>query len=227
MKLLAIDTATELCSVALYLDGEIDERATCEPRAHADNVLPFISELLAAADLSLTQLDGIAFGRGPGGFTGLRVAASVTQGIAFGADLPVASVSDLAALAHGAFSTHGGSEIAAALDARMGELYYAVYRCEDGSATAVFEDSLVLPDTLKLPNRPAPTAAAGPGWRAHWDKLPETVRNRLGDTDDAPPSARAVASLGVIELAAGRGVAPEAAIPVYLRDDVARKKASA
>ncbi|HET8553066.1 MAG TPA: tRNA (adenosine(37)-N6)-threonylcarbamoyltransferase complex dimerization subunit type 1 TsaB [Gammaproteobacteria bacterium] len=221
MKLLAIDTATELCSVALYRDGEIADRAVSEARAHADNVLPMVSALLAEADLALTQLDGIAFGRGPGGFTGLRVAAAVTQGLALGADLPVVDVSDLAALAYGAFTAHGWRDVAAALDARMGEIYYGVYRCSEEGATALAADALAPPGEVTLP---AIDGAAGPGWQAHRSALPEAVRTSVENADDEPPQARSIAALGAIELAAGRGAAAESAIPVYLRDKVAEKR---
>lgn len=226
MKLLAIDTATELCSVALYLNGEITARSKREPRAHADNVLPFIAELLSETELSLQQLDGIAFGRGPGGFTGLRVAAAVTQGVAFGADLPVAGISNLAALACAAYQSHGREAVAAALDARMGEIYYAVYRCGKGGVSPMTEDTLASPDKVHLPATDNELYAAGPGWQAHWNSLPDAARGALGQSDGAPPSARAVAALGAIELAAGRGAAAETAIPVYLRNDVAKKRAS-
>ncbi|HET7588287.1 MAG TPA: tRNA (adenosine(37)-N6)-threonylcarbamoyltransferase complex dimerization subunit type 1 TsaB [Gammaproteobacteria bacterium] len=224
MKLLAIDTATEHCSVALYLDGSISERAAREPRAHADNVLPFVSELLAEAGLSLQQLDGIAFGRGPGGFTGLRVAASVTQGLAFGADLPVAGISDLAALAWAAHDRHGWPDVAAALDARMGEIYYGLYRVSGNGIGVIQEDALSPPDQVTLPEDR--WYAAGPGWPAHRDALPAAVREALEETDDAPPQARAIAALGAIELTAGRGMTPEHAVPIYLRDKVAEKRVS-
>ncbi|HET6726259.1 MAG TPA: tRNA (adenosine(37)-N6)-threonylcarbamoyltransferase complex dimerization subunit type 1 TsaB [Gammaproteobacteria bacterium] len=226
MKLLAIDTATEFCSVALFMDSAMIERAVREPRAHADNVLPFVAELLAEADLSLAALDGIAFGRGPGGFTGLRVAAAVTQGLALGADLPVVGISDLAALAYGAFTTHGWRAVAASLDARMGEIYFGVYRCGEAGMEVVAEDALAPPGEVTLAGVDGAWHGAGPGWEAHWSALPEATRSALTEIDHGPPQARAVAELGAIELAAGRGAAPESAIPVYLRDKVAEKRSA-
>lgn len=223
MKLLAIDTATEFCSVALSVDGATAERDVREPRAHADNVLPFVAELLAEAGLSLSALDGIAFGRGPGGFTGLRVAAAVTQGLALGADLPVAGVSDLAALAYGAFAQHRWVDVAAALDARMGEIYYGVYRCSETGAEAIVEDALVPPGEVAFTGAESALRGAGPGWEVHWSALSASVKRSLNETDSAPPRARAIAALGAIEFAAGRGADPESAIPVYLRDKVAEK----
>jgi tRNA threonylcarbamoyladenosine biosynthesis protein TsaB len=220
MKLLAIDTATQRCSVALYLDGETVERAVDDPRAHADNVLPFVEQLLAGAAMSLAALDGIAFGRGPGGFTGLRVAAAVTQGLALGSDLPVAGISDLAALAHAALQAAGGSSVAAGLDARMGEIYYGIYRSGGQGVEAIVEDRLARPEEVDIHT---PGRAVGPGWRAHFDALPPATRDALKISADGPPAAHAVAALGAIEFAAGRGGPAETAVPVYLRDNVAKK----
>lgn len=225
MKLLAIDTATELCSVALFLDGTTRERSTREPRAHASNVLPFVAQLMADAGLALHQLDGIAFGCGPGGFTGLRVASSVTQGLAFGAKLPVVAVSDLAALAYAAFTAHGAVDVAVALDARMSEIYYGAYRCSESGVTPLVDDALAAPENVTLPAQAGALFAAGAGWPAYWQHLPDSVKNTLSGADDAPPSARAIAALGALYLQAGQTIAPEYAIPVYLRDNVARKTA--
>jgi tRNA threonylcarbamoyladenosine biosynthesis protein TsaB len=226
MKLLAIDTATALCSVALYINGEIAERAAHEPRAHADRVLPFVDELLAETGLNLRQLDGLAFGRGPGGFTGLRVAAAVTQGLALGAGLPVAPVSDLAAVAHGAHAARGWRGVLAGLDARMGELYYAAYVCETERVRLVGSETLAAPAEVELPAEQGGSwHCAGPGWPAYADALPDAVRLRLDDFYDAPPRASSIAVLAAAELRAGRAVAPEDAVPVYLRDRVAEKPA--
>lgn len=226
MKVLAIDTATALCSVALYIDGEIVERAADEPRAHADRVLPFVDELLAESGLRLHDLDGLAFGRGPGGFTGLRVAAAVAQGLALGAALPVAPVSDLAAVAHGAHAARGWRNVLAGLDARMGELYYAAYVCEAEEVRLIGDETLAPPAAVALPAEQGGSwRCAGPGWTVHADALPAAMRARLDDRHDAQPRARSVAVLGAVKLAAGQGIAPEDAVPVYLRDRVAEKPA--
>ena len=123
MKLLALDTATEACSAAVLADGEVLERYELAPRRHAALILPMIESVLAEAGLEISQLDAIAVGRGPGAFTGVRIAIGIAQGIAFAADLPVALVSTLAALALGTARDTGATRIAAALDARMGEIY--------------------------------------------------------------------------------------------------------
>jgi tRNA threonylcarbamoyladenosine biosynthesis protein TsaB len=132
MKLLALDTATEACSAAVWVDGTVLERYELAPRRHAALILPMIEAVLAEANLSPLQLDAIAFGRGPGAFTGVRIAVGIAQGIAFAADLPVIPISTLAALALGAAQETGYSRIAAALDARMGEVYWGVYAVADG-----------------------------------------------------------------------------------------------
>lgn len=223
MRLIAIDTATELCSVALYVDGKVRERAARQPRAHADHVLPFVSALLSEAELSLAQLDGLAFGRGPGGFTGLRIAAAVVQGLAFGADLPVAGISDLAATAWGAFEARGWTSVVACLDARMSEVYYGAFRCDEAGAIAVSDEALATPGELVAPPGMTEWQPAGPGWPAYAGQFAETVRTHLNDVHAEPPQARAVAMLGAKALAAGQGGAPEEAIPVYIRDRVAEK----
>src|SRR3569623_782227 len=124
MNLLAIDTATEACSAALYLDGAIAARYALAPREHARLILPMVDELLREADIKPTQLDAVSFGRGPGALTGLRIAAGVVQGIAYGADLPVVPVSSLAALAQGCYRERGVTRILATIDAGIGWAAY-------------------------------------------------------------------------------------------------------
>ena len=127
MKLLTLDTSTDACSCALSVDGEIGEQSVIAPRQHTTLILPMIDQLLAEAGLKPTQLDGIAFGRGPGSFTGLRIACGITQGIAFAADIPVVPISCLATLAQGAYLEQGIEKVLASIDARMNEVYFANY----------------------------------------------------------------------------------------------------
>jgi tRNA threonylcarbamoyladenosine biosynthesis protein TsaB len=225
VKIIAIDTAEETCSAALYLDGEVISRYAVAPRRHSALVLPMMDELLAEAGLGLTQLDGMAFGRGPGSFTGLRIAAGVTQGAAFGADLPVAPVSTLAALAQRAKREQGADRVLAAFDARMGEVYWAACTLGSSGLMQVSEKEIVA--------RPAAVPAvagtgwvgAGSGWGAYSQDLGSAFAGRVLRVDaDLRVHAHDVASLGAYLLTTGKGVAPEHAIPVYLRDEVAWKK---
>ncbi len=218
-KILALETATEGCSAALAIGDHIIERFEVTPRGHSERILPMIDELLAEAGLSVGQLDAIAFGRGPGAFTGVRIAVGVTQGIAFGADLPVLPVSTLAALAQGAEA----DRVLAAIDARMGEVYWGAFqRNAEGIMVSCGEEAVLAPRQVFAPAA-ANWLGVGSGWRAHGDELASgvAVTGRVGD---AFPHAAAVAQLGLVAFAAGRTVTAEAALPVYLRDRVAWKK---
>lgn len=232
MKLLALDTASGLCSAALSVDGQLLLRETVTSREHAQLVLPMVQSLLAEAGLALGQLDAIAFGRGPGSFTGLRVAAALTQGLAFGADLPVLPVSDLRALAQRAAAiAPAGTPLLACMDARMQELYWALYA--PPAAGALVVDA---PEQLCSPAALADRLGAAAGgslewrgagmglsvWMASGDAPPLDASRLLAA---AEPSAREIALLAAADFAAGKGQAPEAAVPVYLRDDVAKPSA--
>ncbi|NNJ83882.1 MAG: tRNA (adenosine(37)-N6)-threonylcarbamoyltransferase complex dimerization subunit type 1 TsaB, partial [Gammaproteobacteria bacterium] len=137
MKILAIDTATDACSVSLHMDGQYRDSHEIAPRKHAEILLPRIEALLSAAALSPRDLDALAFGRGPGAFTGVRIATGVIQGLAFGADLPVVPISSLHALAQGAWRERGEKNILAAFDARMGEVYWGAYQLDTTEVSAV------------------------------------------------------------------------------------------
>jgi tRNA threonylcarbamoyladenosine biosynthesis protein TsaB len=225
MKILAIDTATEACSAALWLDGEVRERFAVQPRKHGQLILGMMDGLLAEAGLALPQLDALAFGRGPGAFTGVRIATGVAQGAAFGADLPLLPISTLAALAQRHFREAGMRRILAAFDARMGELYWGAYRIDEfGLARLVGEEQVASPDALQLP--------PGDGWHgvgSGWSTYAEALGERLGDAlAGADPellcSAHDVALLGAEAFQEGGGVPAEQGLPVYLRDQVAWKK---
>ena len=223
-RILAIETATEACSVALLLEEEVEERFEIAPRQHATLLLPFVESLLAAADLGLNRLDAIAFGRGPGSFTGLRIAAGITQGIAFGADLPVIPVSTLAALAQGATRQIPAKKILAALDARMQEVYWGTFSLDgSGLMTLHGEEAVCAPGLVARPDG-SDWQAAGDGWSSYREALIE----RLGFEPAAclaslKPQATDVAVLGAARFAAGEVVSPEQAAPIYLRDQVAAK----
>jgi tRNA threonylcarbamoyladenosine biosynthesis protein TsaB len=225
MKLLAIETSTEACSAALLIDGALAVRHEEMARGHAERILPMIDELLAAAGLALGRLDAIAFGRGPGGFTGLRLAASLVQGLAFGAGLPVVPVSTLRAVAQRALELDPGADaVLVCNDARMHELYWAGFlRDADGLATAASPERVGPAATVELPPALAgrALAGAGRGFVVSPELAPRLALPR-GCHPALLPSAAAVARLAVPDWLAGRWVAAEAALPVYVRDDVAR-----
>lgn len=241
MKILALDTATEACSAALSVDGTVSERYEVIGRGHAERLLPMVQELLAEAGLALAALDGIAFGRGPGSFTGLRIGAGVAQGLAFGAGLRVAPVSDLAALASRAATLRGERFVLACLDARMAQVYWAAYDCADPAApVALIPEAVSDPERVWLPGGDRTRKGDSPlfpekgdcplflgvghGFAAY-PALHTLLGDRLGGYDaDLLPHAREIALIGEREFARGGGVDPELAVPVYLRDEVAHRK---
>lgn len=165
--LLAIDTATEACSAALWMDSKVTEEYTVAPRQHTRLILPMVDRLLAEAGVTLSRLDCFAFGRGPGAFTGVRLAAGVVQGLAFAADRPVVAISDLAALAQGAMDLDTRPRIIACLDARMNEVYAGFFVADEaGLAAPAGDEVVVLPAELAVPER-GDWFAVGSGWHAH------------------------------------------------------------
>lgn len=223
LNILALETSTQACSAALLCDGQLSQRYQVAPRGHGDLILAMLDELLAAAALSPTRLDAIAFGRGPGAFTGVRIATSVAQGIAWAADLPVVPVSTLAALAQAGYRLSGQEALLCATDARMGEVYWGAYRLRDGLATLAGEERVCRPAAATA--APGEWHGVGNGWTVHAAELPRTLLAR----EPSPvmtallPRAEEVALLAAYEFRQGRAVAAEQALPVYLRDDVAKK----
>ena len=234
MRVLALDTSTEACSAALMLDDGIRLRFEITERSHAELILPMIDALLAEAGIELTSLDGLAFGRGPGGLTGLRIAAGVAQGLAFGAGLPVAPVSSLAAVAEQVRAGEG-EHILVCNDARMGELYWAAFERHGNTDIAPLTVDYITPLTAEFVASPERVAdgvdesrhAAGNGIARHPALRARLETAGLRVHDKLYPSAAAIARLGALELAAGRGVDAALALPVYVRDDVARPAARA
>lgn len=218
MKLLALDTSTQVCSAALFIDGEICERFEITPKAHTKLLLPMIDSLLADAELNLTQLDALAFGAGPGSFTGLRIATGVVQGLAFGADLPVVPVSTLAALAQPFLP-----ELAfVAMDARIGEIFWGVYQKNADNFMELVGKEAVLPVShIEFPQKNA--IGIGSGWQVYEQELKLQTQNLIVDIhSDVLPRASEIAKLGVYGFEQGRAVVAELAQPVYLRDKVAQ-----
>jgi tRNA threonylcarbamoyladenosine biosynthesis protein TsaB len=228
MKLLALDTATEACSAALLIGDSMLERFEVAPRAHARLLLPMLESLLAEAGMRLADLDAIAFGRGPGSFTGVRIAASVVQGIAYGADLPVLPVSTLAALARAALQTTAATHVLAAIDARMDEIYWASYQRDTRGEPLALSDELVTSaQGLSLPCD-ADWYGIGSGWAAYDSVLRPQFGSRLMGCDpDALPRATHIAHLAALDYAAGKALSAEQALPVYIRNQVATRPGAA
>ncbi len=223
MRLLALDTSTEACSVALLLDDVLRLRFELTERSHADLVLPMVDELLAEAGVALADLDGLAFGRGPGAFTGLRIATGVVQGLALGAGLSVAAVSSLAAVAE-QVPAAAGEAILVCNDARMGEVYWGVFQRKDAAIVGLTAESVSAPDQVAEGVTPL-RHAAGNAFARYPALVTRLLAEGLQLHDGIYPRADAVARLGALELAAGRGVPAEMALPIYIRDDVARPAA--
>ena len=224
MKLLAIETATEACSAALFNEGRCIEHYRLAPQEHNRLLLAMIEAVLAEAGISFAQLDALAFGRGPGSFTGVRIAASVIQGLAFGADLPVVPVSTLAALAQEALDETREDWAYTCIDARMGEVYWGVYRCNGAGYAELVGQEAVLPADLVPFSEESRGIGIGSGWSRYRPQLTERLSGRLAAVlSDRLPRAASVAKLAADALRSGATVSAEQALPVYLRDTVAAK----
>jgi tRNA threonylcarbamoyladenosine biosynthesis protein TsaB len=229
MNILAIDTATEACSAALTINGELRSSYQLAPREHSALILKMIDGLLSEANLSVSQLDAIAFGCGPGSFMGLRIAAGVVQGIAFAHDIPVIPVSTLKAIAQRAFEQTKNKHILTAIDARMDEVYWAVYSLNKGRWQLDGSEQVISPDNIHLAEILAQQdktwVGAGTGWGRYKDRLLLTANCQLPTIflPDCLPSAEVIAKLAVNEFNVGNTLSAAEAIPVYLRNNVAKK----
>ena len=224
MKLIAIETSADACSAALRVDGEVCERFAVAPRGHSELILPIIDEVLAEGGVVRSGLDAVVFGRGPGSFTGVRIATGVAQGIGFALDIPVIPVSTLLVLAPGVMRTAGPQKVLAAFDARMNEVYWAECRSGGGGLMVLASPERVCdPAQVPLPDGTDWTGAGG-GWQAYGDVLGD----RLGDIvdrvlPDAVCHARDAADLGASRFKAGDYVTAAEALPLYLRNSVASR----
>jgi tRNA threonylcarbamoyladenosine biosynthesis protein TsaB len=217
VKILAIESSTDLLSVALLADGSVIEREGERGRSHSDLVLPLVRGLLGDAGLELAALDGIAFGAGPGSFTGLRLACGVAQGLAFGAGLRVLGVGSMEALALDA----GCEKVYACVDARMNEAYCAAYRVTRGSVEAVIDPVVAAPNRAPLPEGTG-WHGCGNGFLSYGEALHGRFAGRVGDIDaQAVPRASAVARLAAQRFVRGEAVDVALAAPLYVRDKVA------
>jgi tRNA threonylcarbamoyladenosine biosynthesis protein TsaB len=224
VKILALDTATENCSAALLVDGQLTARERLIERGHAEYILSMIDEVLAAAGASLAGVNAIAFGRGPGSFTGVRLAASVTQGLAHGGGVPVVPVSDLAAVAQRVLGDDAlAQRVLVCNDARMREVYWGCFaRSPADLAAPVGDERVSDPAQVGLPagwSAGPDLRGAGTGFTAY-PQLRGALSGVLDGIREVRPRAAEIALLAVPEVVAGRIYSPEEALPVYLRDDV-------
>ena len=216
--ILAIETSSELASCALLRGETVISRVSSGVRTHSQSVLPMIQELLAEAGIALKECDAIAFGSGPGSFTGVRTACGIAQGLAFGSDLPVVPVVTLDAMALACHQRHGAADVLAVLDARMGEVYWAQYRFDADAAApaAVLPPALSAPDGVLAQGAPV---ACGNGLSAYAEAFP------AGGHAEVMPHAEQVARLARIAFAAGKTVTAAEAQPLYLRNKIAYTQA--
>jgi tRNA threonylcarbamoyladenosine biosynthesis protein TsaB len=225
--ILALDSSTDACSVALSVDGTLFSRFEIATKSHTQRLLPMVDELLAEQKLVLADLDALAFGRGPGSFTGLRICMGIVQGLSYGANLPVIPISTLEAMAMG-FYRHNlqaaQTPVLVALDARMGEVYWALYqRDEDGVPQALTQEFVMHPQDLTnhLPfSSEASGAAIGAGW--HYPAMPTTLTSSIDLT--ASPRADDMALLAARSYQLGQLKAINEVQPVYLRDTISWQK---
>lgn len=224
MKILAIDTATEACSAALLFDNKIESQFEICPQQHSQKLLPMVDAILQSSELSVKQLDCLAFGRGPGSFTGVRIATGIIQGLALGADLPVVGVSTLVAMAQQAIDSQNRSEltIAVAIDARMEEVYFAQFRNNNGVAELIGEEQVLAPKDAAKQVASDTKILAGTGWQAY-PQLSAWIE-KLGEPQILYPDAASMLNIARHAFNAGQATDVENIQPVYLRDKVTWQK---
>lgn len=228
MIFLALDTSTEACSVALSYHGQLLALDEVCPQQHSKRILPMVQQVLADAGISLNQLNGIVFGRGPGSFTGVRIGVSVAQGLAFGADVPVYGVSTLAAMAQAAAQLKGSRQVIAAIDARMAEVYLAAYALdEQGLMQAISSEVAAKPGALPAAitglTFSTGVLGVGTGWQTYGSELQALTPTNIA-SDILYPSAQYMLPFANIAWQNGQFVAAELAEPVYVRDEVTWQK---
>ena len=223
MKILAFDAATEACSAALLIEESVAERFEVPGRGHAARLLPMADELLREAGVDARDLDAIAFGRGPGGFTGLRIAAGLAQGLAAGNRLPILPVSNLAAVAAAAARTAGVSRVLACMAARMGQGYWGAYDCTGVAPVAVGPEHLASPEAVEPPGGMV-WFGAGHGFSAHPQLATRLGASLAGVDASILPRAADIARIAAVDYAAGNGLPAAQGLPVYLRDDVVHRR---
>ena len=228
ITILALDTSTEACSVALWHKGEKTHLDELAQRTHTKRILPMIDELLVNSGINLKQVDALAFGRGPGSFTGVRVGAGIAQGLAFGADLPVIAVSNLTAMAQAAFELHQVENVVAAIDARMNEVYFSQVKREKVRSelgeffqwNPVIEEQVCQPEKVLEQFSDLTAYRVGTGWAAY----PQFKNSGLEVSDIILPSAQYMLELALTDYAQNKVISALEIEPVYLRNEVTWKK---
>lgn len=239
MRFLAIDSATEFCSVALSI-GEGDTRQLFSrgaelPRKHSQALLPFVNEVLNEAGVNLSQLDAIIVSQGPGSFTGVRIGASIAQGLAFSQDLPMVQVSTLAAMAQACYRQHQATRVAAAIDARMGEVYFGTYKLIDGLMKQVDDEIVCPPQQVTLASTQAGSVGSpeiwhgcGTGWETYREALAQAVASTRLELKIPGvvrfPDAVDMLTLGSAAFKQGAGIDAVDLSPHYLRNEVTWQK---
>lgn len=219
----ALDTATEACSVALLYNGCVSVLNEISPRTHTQSILPMVDELLSNANISLNEVDFLAFGRGPGSFTGVRVAASVAQGLAMGANLPVIAVSNLKTMAEEAYQKLGAKRVIALIDARMNEVYFAQFERDGNEWNEIVTEQVCSPEkAIRQFQIERDVFVVGTGWEAYSQfseqKLPFLV------SDIHLPNAEYMLALALIDIQKGNTITSFEIEPVYLRNEVTWEK---
>ncbi|QSX32141.1 tRNA (adenosine(37)-N6)-threonylcarbamoyltransferase complex dimerization subunit type 1 TsaB [Shewanella avicenniae] len=222
--ILALDTCTELCSAALQTAAGSWHESANAPREHSQRLLPMVQSLLTQAEIGMENIGLLAYGRGPGSFTGIRICTSMTQGLALAREIPVIGISTLAAMAQQAIAEHGASQVLCAIDARMGEIYWAAYQAVDGLAEEVAIEQVSAPEALSVPfDNEAPVYCCGTGFETYPELLHIKPTMTLLDAVKYP-DANAMLALAQHGWQQGLATSVDELKPVYLRDTVAWKK---
>ena len=220
-NLLAIDASTEALSIALHFEGKFIRHFEVCPQQHSQKILPIVERILREAEISLSELDGIVFGRGPGSFTGVRISTAVAQGLAYSSNLPLVGVSTLQAMAQQAHMEHGQQQVVAAIDARMGEIYLAQYQSDEtGLVQPLTAEQVIKPEQLQLDA--SGYHGVGTGWQA-FEQLAGQLNVSVIDTITLP-DAYYMLFIAEPAFSAGETVSAADAQPQYVRDTVTWKK---
>lgn len=223
MNLLALDTSTESCSAAITINGELYQQQHLTQRGHSTLILGMLDQLFKQANATIADIDALAFGRGPGSFTGVRIGIGVAQGIAFARELPVIPVSTLAAVAQAAYDHSGHTNIAVAMDARMNEIYAASFDVQDGFVRLLGAEQVCSAEQF-LPANADSWFGAGNGWEIYAEALEAGFAGQvIGKNTAIYPQADSILKLAEQQFSRGEFTTADKALPVYLRNNVAKK----